>query len=93
MMCFGMGSLGFLTHFDVENFKDDIDRITNKHMSVTLRSRIAAKIIPEQRTCSIEEQIFSEDTSKSLPTDAPAFTSPKHQIRTRAVFSESGSQL
>ena len=98
MMCFGMGSLGFLTHFDVKNYKDDIDRISNKHMSITLRSRIAAKIVPELRTCSIAEKVFSEEEgfTKSLPTDpqSPGPTSPKlHRRRTRAIFSESGNYL
>ena len=93
IMCFGMGSLGFLTHFDAENYKDDIDRITTKHMSVTLRSRIAAKIIPDQRTGSISDQMFFEEATKSLPTEpkSPQSASPKlHRRRTRAIFSESG---
>ena len=93
IMCFGMGSLGFLTHFVSENYKDDIDRITTKHMSITLRSRISAKIIPRVHSCSIVEQATPTDSTQSLPTDSDSGPSPKSAIppkRTRAVFSESG---
>ncbi|KAI6659991.1 NAD kinase isoform X5 [Oopsacas minuta] len=96
IMCFGMGSLGFLTHFVAQNFKDDIDRITTKHMSITLRSRIEAMITPTYSGVGAPTSDLPI-SSQSLPTDSPlSETKPESRDqrlirrRTRAMFSESG---
>lgn len=45
VMAFNLGSLGFLTPFDFEEFKDSIDHLLSGQVAVTLRSRLKCYIL------------------------------------------------
>ncbi|KAK3714902.1 hypothetical protein QZH41_010901 [Actinostola sp. cb2023] len=44
IMAFHLGSLGFLTSFRFENFREDITRVLDGHAALTLRSRLKCDI-------------------------------------------------
>ncbi|XP_077509747.1 NAD kinase-like isoform X1 [Amblyomma americanum] len=44
VMAFHMGSLGFLTPFDFDNFQDKVNNVLEGHAALTLRSRLKCSI-------------------------------------------------
>lgn len=44
VMAFHMGSLGFLTPFDFDNFQDKVNNVLEGHAALTLRSRLRCSI-------------------------------------------------
>merc|ERR1711962_732549 len=48
VMAFHMGSLGFLTPFEIENFEQQITHVLEGHAALTLRSRLRCIVMRKQ---------------------------------------------
>lgn len=55
VMCFDFGSLGFLTPFQYENFREEIDNVLKGNVLVTLRMRLECTIFRQ----NIEKETYS----------------------------------
>ena len=44
-MAFHLGSLGFLTPFQLQNFQDQVTNVLEGHAALTLRSRLKCSIV------------------------------------------------
>ncbi|CAN0427345.1 unnamed protein product, partial [Hapterophycus canaliculatus] len=49
-LCFNLGSMGFLSPFEYECMKEEVRRIMNGGMKVSLRMRLSARIIRDDQT-------------------------------------------
>merc|ERR1711962_1043618 len=50
VMAFHMGSLGFLTPFEIENFEQQVTHVLEGHAALTLRSRLRCIIMRKDKS-------------------------------------------
>merc|ERR1712038_965170 len=53
VMAFHMGSLGFLTPFEIENFEQQVTHVLEGHAALTLRSRLRCIIMRKEKNTGI----------------------------------------
>lgn len=76
-----MGSLGFLTPFDVQNYQDAVDRVLNKYVSITQRLRLECKFLTEQQMkIKMEEDICALSPPIMEGEPKLTFTPKKQQV-------------
>ncbi|KAI2797595.1 hypothetical protein BLOT_014129 [Blomia tropicalis] len=61
VMAFHMGSLGFLTPFEFENFQQQITNVLKGNAALTLRSRLRCKVVRD----TIMDNMLNNDTSNN----------------------------
>lgn len=76
IMAFHMGSLGFLTPFEIESFEQQVTHVLEGHAALTLRSRLRCIIMRKEKSLGIK--ISSSTSSASAPPAniMPKFNSP-----------------
>jgi NAD+ kinase len=60
-MAFHLGSLGFLTPFQFQNFQDQVTNVLEGHAALTLRSRLSCMIVRK----SFKEQQKGSDSDRN----------------------------
>jgi len=70
LLCFNLGSLGFLTPFPHEHFRDEIDRLLNGNLMLSLRMRLTCTILregkPHQEFNVLNEVVIDRGSSPYL---------------------------
>ncbi|CAG2122000.1 unnamed protein product, partial [Medioppia subpectinata] len=61
-MAFHMGSLGFLTPFEFDNFQDQVSTVLDGHAALTLRSRLRCLIVRKNETITAIEKLSKQNT-------------------------------
>ncbi|XP_054165366.1 NAD kinase-like isoform X2 [Oppia nitens] len=56
VMAFHLGSLGFLTPFEFDNFQEQVSNVLEGHAALTLRSRLRCLIVRKNETISMVEK-------------------------------------
>lgn len=76
VMAFHMGSLGFLTPFEIDNFEQQITHVLEGHAALTLRSRLRCIVMRKQdkKGSADDDKIFSSHTPESDAAVAAAAT-------------------
>jgi len=69
IMSFAMGSLGFLTPFNTNSFKENIQRVVEEGCNLSLRSRLVARIIRNGRKSGLEPWGYVEEDSLGRGAD------------------------
>lgn len=73
VMAFHLGSLGFLTPFQFDNFQDQVTNVLEGHAALTLRSRIRCIIVPKG-------QVTDKDVTGAALRNPKRLTSQKPSI-------------
>ncbi|ODQ77655.1 hypothetical protein BABINDRAFT_41143 [Babjeviella inositovora NRRL Y-12698] len=60
VICFSLGSLGFLTNFKFEQFRESLQRVFDKGVKAMLRMRFTARVYKADGTFMCENQILNE---------------------------------
>merc|ERR550539_1926395 len=72
VMAFHMGSLGFLTPFEIENFEQQVTHVLEGHAALTLRSRLRCIIMRKEKNAG-----GITNCSTSSASAPPANVTPK----------------
>merc|ERR1719510_1736591 len=72
VMAFHMGSLGFLTPFEIENFEQQVTHVLEGHAALTLRSRLRCIIMRKEKNATMKNCTTSSASSPPS-TVAPKF--------------------
>merc|ERR1719361_2601137 len=72
VMAFHMGSLGFLTPFEIENFEQQVTHVLEGHAALTLRSRLRCIIMRKEKNATMKNCTTSSASSPPS-TIAPKF--------------------
>lgn len=84
VLCFALGSLGFLTQFNVEEYKESIRNVLKGGLQVTLRMRLHCSVMPRK----VVNSSGSSPTTKSSCNDV--FTStdslPEYEVLNEVVI-------
>lgn len=72
VMAFHLGSLGFLTPFQFQNFQDQVTNVLEGHAALTLRSRLRCAI---QRKSIKEHKNDSDQNHTSTESDSDGINS------------------
>merc|ERR1712241_1469086 len=72
VMAFHMGSLGFLTPFEIENFEQQVTHVLEGHATLTLRSRLRCIIMRKEKNATMKNCTTSSASSPPS-TVAPKF--------------------
>lgn len=62
VMAFHLGSLGFLTPFEFENFQDQVTNVLEGHAAMTLRSRLRCLIVRKNDSISVMDKLTKSNT-------------------------------
>ncbi|XBW37877.1 hypothetical protein QEN19_003452 [Hanseniaspora menglaensis] len=60
VMSFSLGSLGFLTNFEFENYEKSLEKLFTKKITTKLRMRLSCIVVRESTNEIIERQILNE---------------------------------
>merc|ERR1711962_1221326 len=66
VMAFHMGSLGFLTPFEIENFEQQITHVLEGHAALTLRSRLRCIVMRKQDKAATGSTVDSGSGDKDV---------------------------
>lgn len=81
VMAFHLGSLGFLTPFQFDNFQEQVTNVLEGHAALTLRSRLRCIIVrknqdePSESSCEknwLAHRAIGNDASNGTSTQKPA---------------------
>lgn len=76
VMAFHLGSLGFLTPFQFQNFQDQVTNVLEGHAALTLRSRLRCVIVRKSnKDHNNSESNHNNDTNNSSDCDGSASNS------------------
>lgn len=80
VMAFHLGSLGFLTPFQFDNFQEQVTNVLEGHAALTLRSRLRCIIVrkneePNESTCEknwLAQRAIANESSNGTSVNKPA---------------------
>ncbi|CAM9925368.1 unnamed protein product [Scytosiphon promiscuus] len=86
-LCFNLGSMGFLSPFEYECMKEEVRRIMNGGMKVSLRMRLSARIIRDDQTSeafhALNEIVIDRGSSPYL-TNLECYCDEEHLTTVQA---------